>query len=105
MKGNKKSISVNNLADLRKTIEDSGIVLEEMTAEIQFDDKDIKGGRKIVEMKSNQLFTGQFEKTDVDNFVSIWRQYKPGNTRGLSNNLFSACKAININYHKEVCPL
>lgn len=105
MKGNKKSISVNNLADLRKTIEDSGIVLEEMTAEIQFDDKDIKGGRKIVEMKSNQLFTGQFEKTDVDNFVSIWRQYKLGNTRGLSNNLFSACKAININYHKEVCPL
>ena len=105
MKKSKKTITVYDLADLGKTFAENGIVLAEKTAEIRFDDKAIKDGRRIVDMKSNQLFTGQFEKTDVDTFVSIWKQYVPGNTRSLSNNLFSACKAININYHKEVCPL
>ena len=105
MKKSRKTISVHDLADLGKIFEEHGIVLAEKTAEIQFDDKAIKGGRRIVDMKSNQLFTGQFEKSDVDTFVSIWNQYVPGNTRSLSNNLFSACKAMNINYHKEVCPI
>jgi len=90
--------------NLKEMLEREGIQLEEQKAEIRYNDSDIKGGRRIVNVKSNQLFTGQFEKNDVDTFISIWKQYTPGNVRSLCSSLFKACKAVNTNYRKEVCP-
>ena len=94
-----------DLQNLSSFLLSEGISLPEENAGIKPDDPDIKGGRKIVNVKSNQLFTGQFEKTDVNTFKAIWKQYTPGQTRSLCNLLYNACKAINTNYRKEVCPI
>ena len=76
-------------------------------AEIDQNDTQISGGRVIVLQKNNALFTGQFEKSDMDAFVYIWRQYL-GNTqmiRGIKARLMQQANAMINNYRGEVCPI
>lgn len=76
-------------------------------AEINRNDSQISGGRMIVHQKNNTLFTGQFEKSDMDEFISIWNQYR-GDARminGIKARLMQQSKAMIRNYRGEVCPI
>lgn len=76
-------------------------------AEIERNDSQITGGRTIVSQKDNMLFTGQFEKKDMDDFVQIWKQYRI-NTKMIDSikaRLMQKSKAMINNYHGEVCPI
>ena len=90
---------------------DAGLNIEdfpEATAEIKRNDRDITGGRTIVNVRSNQLFTGQFEKTDLDEFCAVWQVFKDNPTmqpRDLKNRLMQLCRAMIRNYRGEVCPI
>ena len=93
------------LKDLGAFLKKEGINLEEQVANIQVSDSDISGGRKIVDAKSNQLFTGRFEEKDVNDFKRIWSQYRSNNLGMLKNQLIRNCKSMVLNYHGEVCPI
>ena len=80
-------------------------VFEESTAKIQSNDNEINGGRFIKNIKSNQLFTGQFEKSDLDAFTYIWRQYRENNRMSLTPILMRQAEAMIRNYKGEVCPI
>ena len=90
---------------------DAGLRVEdfpEATAEIKQNDREITGGRVIVNVKSNQLFTGQFEKIDLDEFSAVWQLLKDNPTmqpRELKNRLMQLSRAMIRNYHGEVCPI
>lgn len=90
---------------------DAGLRVEdfpEATAEIRRNDREITGGRSIVNVKSNQLFTGQFEKADLDEFCAAWQIYKDNPTtqlRDLKNRLMQLSRAMIRNYRGEVCPI
>ena len=80
----------------------------EATAEIKNNDKSITTGRTIVNMKSNQLFTGQFEKSDLDEFSATWQTFRDNPTmqlRELKNKFMQLSRAMIRNYHGEVCPI
>lgn len=93
------------LRDIDSWIKDQGIKLPDQVASFDVSDNDISGGRKIADIKSNQLFTGRFEKCDVDDFLRIWNQYRNNNIRGLKNQLLRKCDAMIKNYRGEVCPI
>lgn len=96
---------VNNFKDLDILLESAGIELEEQVANYHISDSDISGGRKIIDAKSNQLFTGRFEERDVNDFIRIWSQYRNNNLAGLKNQLIKTCDAMIRNYHREVPPI
>ena len=76
-------------------------------AEINRNDSQISGGRMIVRQRNNTLFTGQFEKSDMDAFLAIWNQYR-GDTKminGIKSRLMQQSKAMIRNYSGEVCPI
>ena len=79
--------------------------LPDAVAEIKKNDGQISGGRTIVNVKSNQLFTGQFEKSDLDEFVYIWNQYKRNTRMPLKAHLMNQARAMIRNYHSEVCSI
>jgi len=99
------SRKINNFQDLGLLLEFGEIKLEEQVASYNVTDSDIKGGRKIVDAKSNQLFTGRFEERDVNDFIRIWAQYRNNNLSGLKNQLLKNCDAMIRNYHGEVSPI
>lgn len=86
-------------------MESEGIELKEQVISYDVSDSDISGGRKIVDAKSNQLFTGYFEERDVNDFIRIWSQYKNNNLSRLKNDMMRACDGMIRNYHGEVCPI
>ena len=92
--------------DLAIKVKKGEIVLERIDESFaNISAKYISGGRKIVDVKSNQLFTGRFEENDVNEFIKIWKQYG-GNRRAiLKNQLIQKCDAMITNYHGEVCPI
>lgn len=96
---------INNFKDLDILLENEGIELQEQVANYRVSDSDISGGRKIVDAKSNQLFTGRFEERDVNDFIRIWSQYRNNNLSGLKNQLIKTCDAMIRNYHSEVSPI
>lgn len=99
-------MKISSFKDLDKLIENSGMELKEQVVSYDIADSDISGGRRIVEAKSNQLFTGRFEERDVKDFIIIWNQYKKNsNLGGLKNQLIRICDAMIRNYHEEVCPI
>ena len=76
-------------------------------AKIDKKDAQISGGRVIVQKKSNGLFTGQFDESDLKAFVDIWRDYL-GDTRKIRNikaSLMRPADAMIQNYRGEVCPI
>lgn len=80
---------------------------KDKVAEIQINDSEITGGRTIISQKDNTLFTGQFEKKDMDDFIQIWKQYRI-NTKMIDSikaRLMQKSKAMISNYHGEVCPI
>lgn len=79
--------------------------LPEAVATIQANDPDISGGRVIAHVKSNQLFTGQFEKSDLDAFTKIWTRYRRNPKMPLKQELMQQSKAMIRNYRGEVCPI
>lgn len=79
--------------------------LPKATANISSNDKQISGGRTIVDYKSNQLFTGQFEKVDLDAFQEIWNRYKINNKTVLKPLLLRQAKAMIHNYMGAVSPI
>ena len=78
---------ITDFKDLGLLFESEGIELQEQVANYHVSDADISGGRKIVDAKSNQLFTGRFEERDVNDFIRIWSQYRNNNLAGLKNQL------------------
>ena len=96
---------INDFKDLGALIESEGVELKRHIASYDVSDSDISGGRKIVDAKSNQLFTGRFEERDVNDFVRIWSQYRNNNLAGLKNQLIRTCDAMIRNYHGEVSPI
>ena len=100
--GTMRITGFENLSDL---VKDGAIELEKPGASITIGDPEISGGRKIINAKSNQLFTGRFEKSDVNDFIRIWSQYRSNNLVGLKNQLIKTCDAITRNYHAEVSPI
>lgn len=96
---------ITNFKDLDALIKSEGIELKDDVARINVADPDISGGRKIVDAKSNQLFTGRFEERDVNDFIRIWGQYRNNNLSGLKNQLIRTCDAMVRNYRGEVCPI
>ncbi len=97
--------SINSLQDLDLLVKFGEIEVTEKVASYDVSDSDISGGRKIVDAKSNQLFTGRFEERDVNDFIRIWAQYKNNNIGGLKNQLIRTCDALIRNYHGEVSPI
>lgn len=79
--------------------------LPESAANIKANDPDISGGRVISNVRSNQLFTGQFEKSDLDAFAQIWNQYRRNTRMPLKQELRRQAKAMIHNYRGEVCPV
>lgn len=79
--------------------------LPEAVAAIRSNDEQISGGRTIVNAKSNHLFTGQFEKSDMDDFASLWLQYKRDLKFPIKSNLMQKARSMINNYHGEVCPI
>lgn len=76
-------------------------------AQIHRNDSQISGGRMIVRQRNNVLFTGQFEKSDMDEFIAIWNQYR-GDTKminGIKARLMQQANAMIRNYRGEVCPI
>ncbi|MBR1854100.1 MAG: hypothetical protein IJ794_13325 [Lachnospiraceae bacterium] len=96
---------INDFKDLNMLLESEGIKLQEQVAGYNISDSDISGGRKIVDAKSNQLFTGRFEERDVLDFIRIWSRYRSDNLPRLKNELIKTCDAIIRNYHAEVSPI
>ena len=96
---------ITDFKDLGLLFESEGIELQEQVANYHVSDADISGGRKIVDAKSNQLFTGRFEERDVNDFIRIWSQYRNNNLAGLKNQLIKTCDAMIKNYHAEVSPI
>ncbi|WP_299298997.1 hypothetical protein, partial [uncultured Fretibacterium sp.] len=78
--------------------------LPEAVATIHANDPDISGGRVIAHVKSNQLFTGQFEKSDLEAFTKIWTRYRRNPKMPLKQDLMQQSKAMIRNYRGEVCP-
>ena len=76
-------------------------------AEINRNDSQISGGRMIVRQKENTLFTGQFEKSDMDEFIAIWQQYRndPKMINGIKSRLMRQANAMIRNYRGAVCPI
>ena len=95
----------HDLKSLDALIKSKNIVLKETFASYDVSDSDISGGRKIINVKSNQLFTGRFEERDVNDFIRIWNQYRNDNIGNLKNQLLRTSDAIIKNYHAEVCPI
>lgn len=76
-------------------------------AEIRPNDEQISGGRIIIHQRKNSLFTGQFEKSDMDEFIAIWSQYR-SNTKMIKvikSRLMRQADAMTRNYRGEVCPI
>lgn len=96
---------ISNFQDLGLLVEFGEIKLEKAIASYDVSDNDISGGRKIVDAKSNQLFTGRFEERDVNDFIRIWSQYRNNNLGGLKNQLIRTCDAMIRNYRAEVSPI
>ncbi len=96
---------VSSFKDLDILMKSEGVELKEQVVSYDVADSDISGGRKIVDAKSNQLFTGRFEERDVNDFIRIWGQYRNNNLSGLKNQLIRTCDAMIRNYHGEVCPI
>lgn len=96
---------INSLQDLDLLVKFGEIELTEQVASYNVSDSDISGGRKIVDAKSNQLFTGRFEERDVNDFILIWSQYRTNNLSGLKNRLIRTCDAMFSNYRGEVSPI
>lgn len=94
-----------NLEDLKGYIQENGIILSNPVISIEPNDTDISGGRRIVNVKSNQLFTGRFEERDVIDFVRVWNHYKNDKLNYLRNSLLKNSKVMILNYHGEVCPI
>ena len=95
---------------MSKTIHDAFANLNlsdfpEATAVIKGNDKEISGGRSIANYKSNQLFTGQFDKVDFDAFLAIWERYKNNNRTDLKPLLMGQARAMIRNYRSEVSPI
>lgn len=78
---------------------------EDIPAKIQGNDAEISGGRYIKNVKSNQLFTGQFEKSDLDNFLSVWRQFKENSRFPIIPALMQHAEEMIRNYKGQVCPI
>lgn len=98
-------MKINDFKDLNLLFESEGIELQEQVANYNISDSDISGGRKIVDAKSNQLFTGRFEERDVNDFIRIWLQYRNNNLSGLKKQMIRTCDAMIRNYHGEVSPI
>lgn len=96
---------IDSFQDLGLLVEFGEIELNESIASYNVSDSDISGGRKIVDAKSNQLFTGRFEERDVNDFIRIWSQYRNNNLGALRNQLLRTCDAMIRNYHGEVSPI
>ena len=100
-------MKIGEVVDINAIVKSNGIDLDEAVASFSVSDKDISGGRKIINAKSNQLFTGRFEKQDVLEFKDVWLQYKRNNNNieGLRNQLTRLCNTIIKNYRGEVSPI
>lgn len=96
---------INSLQDLDLLVKFGEIELANQVASYDVSDSDISGGRKIIDVKSNQLFTGRFEERDINDFILIWSQYRTNNLSGLKNRLIRTCDAMSRNYHGEVSPI
>ena len=79
--------------------------LPEYVANIKANDPDISGGRVIANVRSNQLFTGMFEKSDLDAYAKIWDHYRKNTRMPLKQELMRQAKAMIHNYRREVCPI
>lgn len=80
---------------------------KDSVAEIETNDSQITGGRTIIRQKDNVLFTGQFERKDMEDFIQIWKQYRI-NTKMIGSikaRLIQRAKTMINNYHGEVCPI
>lgn len=93
------------LKDLGEYLQSKGINLKNQASALALFDPDISGGRKIIDAKSNQLFTGRFEERDVSDFKRIWSQYHNDNTGALKDQLLKNCRSMVLNYNAEVCPI
>lgn len=98
-----------DLKNLGVILESQGYELKQKTASYDIADNDITGGRKIVETKSNQLFTGRFEERDIKDFMRVWEtypaQYQGRDVSSIEAPLRQICDSMMMNYRGEVCPL
>ena len=99
------TMKVNSFEELGILLENNGIELPDQIVAYHVSDADISGGRKIIETKSNQLFTGRFEADDVNDFKRIWSHYRNNNLPGIKNELIRTCDSMIKNYHAEVSPI
>ena len=60
---------INSLQDLDLLVKFGEIEPANQVASYDVSDSDISGGRKIIDVKSNQLFTGRFEERDINDFI------------------------------------
>lgn len=101
-----KEINITGCDDLHGLLKSEGIELQDDIAAINPVDFDINGGRKIKNVKSNQLFTGRFEKKDVDDFISVWKLYRRNrDIKALKKHLNDLSDKMIINYRSEVSPI
>lgn len=91
----------NNFSELQA----ADLGFDQTIANIKPNDEDISGGRFIKNVKSSQLFTGKFEKSDVEAFDYVWNLYKQNNRTPIVQKLMEPAQYMIRTYKGQVCPI
>ena len=99
-----KDLSGNKFNDFSE-LQAADLGFDQTIANIKQNDEDISGGRFIKNVKSSQLFTGQFEKSDLEAFDYVWNLYKNNNRTPVVSKLMEPAREMIKTYKGQVCPI